>query len=565
MLLPRDRTAEDLEGKGTVILWFRNDLRLHDNATLTMANTGSALLPVYVFDPRLFGSESGKSQLWGFSKTGPVRTRFLIEAVENLRKNLTSLQSELIVRVGKPEDVIPEIARSLQSENSPVTVMASKEAAFEERRVENRLRKNLLGIEGPSGPPELKLAWEGTMHHLRDLPFNPQIGTPPVFTQYRKIIEVSSSVRPELPSVTQLKPLPPVEVDTGRMPTLDSLTDEVYPQEDERSVLKFKGGEDAALERIDTWIWKQDLLRKYKETRNGSGTAEFSSKLSPWLALGCISPRRVHANVKKYEEERVADENTYWLIFELITRDFFRWMMVKEDTRLFSWKGYSQRANQGQRQRGGSSAGTSWGAARDLDFAKVPASDEDMQNLAKWIKGQTGVPFVDAGMRELRATGFMSNRLRQNVASFLIHDLAFPDWRAGAEYFESALIDHEVAANYGNWAYIAGVGSDPRGGRRFNMVLQAQTYDGDAAFTKLWCPELKQIPAGNCHQIFKMDDSELEEYGVRLGINYPRPIAKVKDFKYGKTDASPGGGKQFDSRNNRGPHGKNRDKGRKRR
>jgi deoxyribodipyrimidine photo-lyase len=156
------------------------------------------------------------------------------------------------------------------------------------------------------------------------------------------------------------------------------------------------------------------------------------------------------------------NESTYWLIFELIWRDYFRMITKKYGNRIFKAGGIKN---------------------------KILQLRQDPDIFKRWTEGQTGIPFIDANMRELKQTGFMSNRGRQNVASFLVKDLKI-DWRMGASYFEYTLIDYDVHNNWGNWNYVAGVGNDPREDRYFNTQLQAQRYDPSGKYVKRWLPEL---------------------------------------------------------------------------
>ena len=162
--------------------------------------------------------------------------------------------------------------------------------------------------------------------------------------------------------------------------------------------------------------------------------------------------------MKGFEERLGANEGTYWLVFELLWRDFFQFTFAKHGPALFLRKGLTD---------------------------ALPSSDQDQGRFQTWCEGRTGEPFIDANMRELAATGWMSNRGRQNAASFLIHDLGL-DWRMGACWFERLLIDHDPCSNWGNWAYIAGVGNDPRGGRRFDPQDQAARYDPDGTYVRHW-------------------------------------------------------------------------------
>jgi deoxyribodipyrimidine photo-lyase len=233
------------------------------------------------------------------------------------------------------------------------------------------------------------------------------------------------------------------------------------PTKDSRSVLNFKGGETEALVRLKTYFWEGDHLKTYKETRNGLLGADYSSKFSAWLALGCISPRYIYEEVKRYETERIANDSTYWLVFELLWRDYFRFVALKFGTRLFKVTGIKN------------------------DFQKKWKRDKVL--FQKWVNGQTGVPLIDANMIELQQTGFMSNRGRQNVASYLTKDLGI-DWTWGAAYFESLLLDYDVCSNWGNWNYVAGVGNDPREDRYFNIAKQANTYDPKGDYVRQWLP-----------------------------------------------------------------------------
>lgn len=292
--------------------------------------------------------------------------------------------------------------------------------------------------------------------------------------------------------------IPPID-HPGEIPTLQQLGfDE--PVDDSRAVLHFKGGETEALKRLHEYFWESDCLKTYKTTRNGLLGADYSSKFSPWLSVGCLSVRQVYWEVKRYEQERGANDSTYWLIFELLWRDYFRFMFKKYGNQFFKAGGFK-------------------GQAPEV----VPHEDELFE---KWKAGETGVPFIDANMRELNATGFMSNRGRQNVASFLVKDLKV-NWTKGAAYFEEKLIDYSPASNWGNWAYVAGVGNDPRENRHLNVIKQAIEYDPKGEYVKTWIPELTMIPAKLVQTPFFLTEADLKLYKVELGVNYPKLIINL--------------------------------------
>jgi len=461
------------------ILWFRNDLRLHDNEALYLAiQNFDHIIPVYFFDPRKFGESR-----YGILKTGAIRAQFVRESVQCLRKNIRNVGGELLVRLERPENGLQVLAEKYGAD----AILAHREAAPDEISVEQKLQDQ-LNIP-------LKLFWGATLFHIDDLPFKPD-DMPSVFSQFRKPLEKKSAVRPLFPAPGQIST---AEFDhPGAIVSLEELN--IQPQKiDDRAVLDFKGGEHAALERLDAYFWKRDQLQKYKYTRNGLLGADYSSKFSPWLAVGALSPRKIHAEVKKYEEERKKNISTYWMIFELIWRDFFRFSTLAAESKLFR-PGGVRGINQEWR--------------------------EDETLFERWKQGQTGIPFVDANMRELNATGYMSNRGRQNVASFLSQNLNI-DWRLGAAYFEQKLIDYDVCSNWFNWAHNSRAGLDPRN-RYFNVVNQAKKYDKDGEYVKTWLPELKNLPADQVHEPWVLNQDTLALCGVELGMDYPEPIIDLE-------------------------------------
>lgn len=467
-----------------VIVWFRNDLRVHDHAPLISALAkGKEIIPVFCFDPRNF-----KDLDLGFAKTGAYRTQFLIESVQNLKKSLQTLGADLIVEVGNPEERILELATKFQAE----AIFFSEEVTHEEKLVEEHLEKSAwkVGIA-------TEAFWQSTLFHIEDLPFPANL-VPEVFTQFRKECEKFSKVRKTLETPKSIN-FPANLSQLGHIPDLFTLGFS-KPTQSKLGVLDFKGGADEGKKRLQDYFWEKDLLKVYKETRNGLLGADYSSKFSPWLALGCLSPRYIYEEVLKYEKERKKNQSTYWLIFELIWRDYFRFICKKHGSKVFQINGIKKIVD-------------NW--------------NKDETLFWKWADGQTGIPFVDANMRELNQTGFMSNRGRQIVASFLVNDLGV-DWRWGASFFESLLIDYDVCSNWGNWMYVAGVGNDPRESRYFNILRQANNYDKKGDYIRHWIPEIAMITGFDIHKPFELFTKALSQKGVVLGKTYPKPIAKIK-------------------------------------
>jgi deoxyribodipyrimidine photo-lyase len=461
------------------LVWYRNDLRLHDHKPMHQAlQTGTQVIPLYCFDPRHFSTAS-----FGFPKTGVFRSQFLRESVTDLRQSLRQRGSDLIVRWGFPEEIIPALARTFRID----AVFCQGEVTSEELAVETALEAALSQLN-----VKFYRCWGMTLYHPDDLPF--QISTTPkLFNRFRQLIEKNAIVRTILPVPKRLPPLP--DIAAGELHFSSDLGIE-RPGIDARAVLKFQGGETAGLARLDDYFWQKDCLKSYKDTRNGMLGADYSSKFSPWLALGCLSPRFIYNQIKAYESQRIKNDSTYWLGFELLWRDFFRFICAKHGSQIF-------------RQSG-------------LQDIRIPWQ-EDWQRFKLWQEGKTGFPLVDANMRELAATGFMSNRGRQNVASFLTKNLGI-NWQMGAEWFESLLVDYDVCSNWGNWNYTAGVGNDARGFRYFNIPKQSRDYDPKGEYIKHWLPELASIPGDKIHEPWQLSGEEQKHFGVRLGVDYPRPI-----------------------------------------
>jgi len=466
-----------------ILYWFRNDLRLHDNEGFFRAvQDAEAVIPVYCVDPR----HTRELTAIGRPKTGPFRAQFLQESLDDLRHRLREKGGELVILRGNPEVVLPEMAREYQVD----AIYASKEVTQEETNAESALSKALKSLN-----VDIEFFWGSTLYHVRDLPF-PIARLDDIFTAFRTKLEKNTPIRPTFPEPESITLAPGLRT-TGS----EQLTEPGEPTEtDPRTAIRLRGGETAGLERLRAYLWDRDALRTYKETRNGLLGEDFSSKFSAWLALGCLSPRRIYEEVKRYEAERVANESTYWLIFELLWRDYFRFVALKYGTRLFKPTGIRHRL--------------------DVSFLH----DRDL--FERWAAGETGVPFIDAAMREMKQTGFLSNRARQNVASFMVHDLKL-DWTWGAAYFESQLVDYDVCSNWGNWCYVAGVGNDPRENRYFNIYSQAVRYDPEGAYVKHWLPELSRVPAERVHSVWSLTSAEQAQYGVVLGKDYPLPIIRA--------------------------------------
>ena len=428
-----------MQKKQKGLVWFRNDLRVHDNESLMNAiNENNTVIAVYCFDPRHF-EKTG----FGFKKTEKFRAKFLIESVKALKHNLEKLNIPLLVYHQKPEDAIQEI--TVQNEIS--AVYFQDEWTSEEIEVLENIKANV------PDSVSFKSTYNQFLFHPDTIPFEIH-KIPNVFTQFRNQCEKSTKIRPEF----KVQPLSKENwtTNTTVIPTMKTLGFTDF-EADSRTAFPFGGGEDEAKKRLQNYFWETKKLSVYKLTRNGLIGTDFSSKFSPWLASGAMSPRKAYAALKEFEAVHGANDSTYWIWFELLWRDYFRLLHLKCGAQLYRAQG----------------------------LTSLPPPSHDVRRFDAWCHARTGEPLVDAGMAELGTTGYLSNRMRQIVASYLVHDLGC-DWRAGAAWFEAQLIDYDVYSNQGNWLYIAGRGTDPRNGRRFNIQKQVQDHDPDGIYRRLW-------------------------------------------------------------------------------
>lgn len=426
------------------VFWFRQDLRLHDNPALIqfIANVDEAQF-VYIIDPRWFKSSHFQS-----AHMGKFRWHFLLQTLQELSAELRQLGQELRIFYGEPTSVM----QALLVEQIATVATTRLPGVYEQQQWQN------LQDEYPHAH---FIDGEGfTLFHQEQLPFA-LADLPANFTPFRKRVE-SIAVDPCIAKPERLPS--PFKLDIPeRFNVPKALAKEVGEVVEN---LPFSGGTSQGLKRLQHYLFDTQQLLTYKQTRNGMLRFDDSSKLSPWLANGALSVKQVYHEIKRFEGDVAANESTYWLYFELLWREYFQWYLYCHGSSLFRFHG-----------------------VRD----KKPMTSFWPERFAKWCSGNTPYPIVNACMNELNQTGFMSNRGRQLVASCLVHELQL-DWRYGAAYFEQQLVDFDVASNWGNWQYLAGVGADPRGHRRFDLEKQANTYDPQGDFVRHWQGNVKRAP-----------------------------------------------------------------------
>ena len=423
----------------TALVWFRNNLRVDDNISLKKAtDENQKVIAVYYFDPKYYDNDE-----FGFQKTAKFRAQFLIQTVANLKEKLAALNITLLTYFDAPKNKI----KSLCTTFSIDTIYTQKEWTNEEIETNYLIKKSL------NDKIDIIEDYDQFLYHPETVSKNFN-NIPDVFTAFRKKLEKYVAILEEV-HISKLSKDNLIQ-NTTSIPTLQDLGFDDFDITN-KTAFPFKGGESSAIERLNYYLFESKKISYYKKTRNGLVGNDYSTKFSPWLANGSISAKTIYWNVKNYEQEFGKNQSTYWVIFELIWRDYFKYISLKYNAKIFKIGGILDRNYE-------------W--------------KSDKKTIQKWINGETKDDFVNANMIELKETGWMSNRGRQNVASYFAKELLL-DWRIGAAYFESVLLDYDVHSNYGNWMYVAGVGNDPRD-RKFNTQLQAERYDSNHKFRTLW-------------------------------------------------------------------------------
>jgi len=415
-----------------ILVWFRNDLRLHDNEMLVEAVAKSdSILPVYFFDPRYY-----ENARFDTLKTGIVRGQFLLESVFALRAAFRKLGGDMLLIYGKPEDHMKELAERFEI----TEVYHHREVGPEETMISTHVEDLLWTLK-----INLKHFIGHTLYNKEDLPF-PIKDIPDVFAQFKKKTERDAMVKtcfqaPEIISFVEV-------ADWGQVPDLGQLGFEW----DGRKLDNYaNGGEEAGLKHLEILLQEGSSVYLKPMLKPTADKPGFTAKISAWLALGCVSPRKVYWMVKEAESRHGANANFNHMLLGLLWRDYFRFMFKKHGVGFFDEPDFEN-------------------LLKNLDGATV------LPELEKWKAGGTGHPIVDTYMKELNATGFIPHTGRMLVATYLIHFLKI-HWIYGAAYFEEKLIDYAPASNWGNWANVAGLGKDVKSKNTFDLDKQMKILE----------------------------------------------------------------------------------------
>ena len=446
----------------TALLWLRRDLRVHDHPALHRALAAAEhVVPVFCLDQRL---------LRGRHASGS-RTQFLLECLADLDDSLRRRGGTLLLRRGRPESVLPSLARELEVDIVVWTEDVGPFATKRDRAVRQALGR--IDVDVATAPGLFAVDDPAALSTSAGDPYK-------VFTPFhrawlrvprRRVLAAPDSV-----------PAPPRVVQT-KLPTLEELGLEQTCESPAR------GGEGQGRQMIRRFLSGQ--VAEYRSGRDELGR-EGSSRLSPYLHLGCISPRELEQGLGDGRGPEAFRRQLCW-------REFYAQVLAH----------FSDNARREFQPR---YRGTiRWSRAE--------------KRFEAWCEGATGYPLVDAAMRQLRREGWMHNRARLVVGSFLTKDLGI-DWRWGERWFMRLLIDGDEASNNGNWQWIASVGVDPQPAFRriYNPARQQQRFDPRGEYVRRYLPELRHVPDEYLAEPWPMPDAVQKQAGCVIGSDYPRPI-----------------------------------------
>lgn len=461
----------------TAIIWLRRDLRLTDNPALDAAlNAGHTPVLLYIHDAAVNSWSAGSASRW-----------WLHHSLVSLQSSLRQLGSELYLLQGSPSKLLPQLVAQLKAP----AVYWNRCYEYSERNRDTAIKQALLdsGVEVNSFNGSLLLEpWQNLKKDRT--PYR-------VFTAFWNALRTRVGDGLPLPAPDSLPALPaPMRIESLAVEKLALLPAINW---DSGLYQHWEPGEAAAQRHLQDFV--EERLVTYTRQRDypaDTGT----SKLSPYLHFGEISPRQVWFYLREQSALHSAVEKSAdSYLRQLAWRDFaYQLIYHFPDT-----------------------------TEQPLDprYTAFPWRQDYAEELARWQRGNTGIPIVDAGMRELWQTGWMHNRVRMIVASLLCKNLLIP-WQQGARWFWDTLVDADLANNTMGWQWIAGSGADAAPYFRvFNPVLQGKKFDAQGDYVRNWVPELSQLPAKWIHEPWQASTDVLVDAGCELGVDYPLPIVDL--------------------------------------
>ncbi|HWK96059.1 MAG TPA: deoxyribodipyrimidine photo-lyase [Pseudolabrys sp.] len=448
----------------TTLLWFRQDLRLRDNPALAAAAARGRVVPIFILDDTDKNWAPGAASLW-----------WLHHSLTALRKELGALS----VYRGDPHKIIPKTMKDADASAVMWNRCYDSHAVARDTALKDRLKKDGFEVQSFNGslliePWDIQTGGGG--------PYK-------VFTPYWRAAQARGFAAPVAK---------PKKIDVQQLASSEKLDDwkllPMKPNWAKGFAKHWTPGEQGALDRFERFI--DEDLATYGELRDRPDKPA-TSRLSPHLHFGEISPRQIYARLAAHQDDKTKSAGIAKFMSEIGWREFAHHLLYHFPTL----------------------PDANWRDTFDAYPWRTSAKD-----LRAWQRGQTGYPLVDAGMRELWHTGFMHNRVRMIAASFLIKHLRL-DWRLGEQWFWDTLVDADLANNAAGWQWVAGSGADASPYFRiFNPVAQGEKFDPNGDYVRRWCPELSKLPDKFIHAPWKAGNETLKTAGVTLGKTYPKPI-----------------------------------------
>ena len=468
------------------IVWFRQDLRLTDNPALHAAASSGKILPLFIYPESL-----GGASYWWLHHS-------LFKLIDSFREQGVNF----ILRTGKPEEIIPEIAQQTQSKQVVWNRVYSPEGIEQGKNLKSALSK--VGVPARSFNGQL-LIEPTKVFNKQGLPFK-------VFTPFWKhcITNVSSITQPVEPlNIPKMKGF--FDPGTQNIKTENLASWKLLPTTPDWSTglsKRWHPGEQGAQARWQTFL--DEIISNYQEGRDFPNQ-DNTSYLSPHLAFGEISPRQLWFDLQqRMVSNQIDSVNGYKFFSEIGWREYSRYLLIH----------FPHITEQ----------------PFNAKFVEFPWQDSP-KLLRSWQKGLTGYPIVDAGMRELWQTGYMHNRVRMVAASFLTKH-CLTHWREGAAWFWDTLVDADIGSNTASWQWVAGCGADAAPYFRiFNPILQGEKFDKSGEYIKKWVPELSKLPSKYINKPWAADPLTLQNANVRLGDTYPLPIVNHQQARAMALDA----------------------------
>jgi len=425
------------------VVWLKHDLRIHDHLALDAAlKSGRPVVLVYA---------KGFNHKRYLRNESPIKRAYIEATLYALKKELDPYNIPLVVYENDIISGLKMLAETVEIKE----VFAHDEASIFESDAIQQVKQHF----------KLSLFENRTLVHPDDLGFHLQMISSS-FTSFRKKVESRWHVRTPVSPVLKIQETLPI----SSSPLSGS----------NRSFL-VEPGEKAGLKRLNDYLYSHQI-KTYKETRNGMLRLDDTTKFSLYISVGALSVKTIYFAIKAYEKRFGKNDSTYWVIFELLWRDFFKFQEMKSPLKMVSQSGFLN---------------------KNIDWNTNPA------HLDAFKTGKTGYPLIDANILELLETGYMSNRGRQNVASFFVKNLGL-DWQEGEKFFEHHLLDYDVASNMGNWQYITGIGHDSMPFRYFDVMGQGDRYDPHHAYLLRWLPELKKVNPKDRYHLPKLSSNMFE-------------------------------------------------------